>query len=224
MSRLKQIYNVLLKEHGHQGWWPVKSDEDAKAQYHKTDYSFPGNEEQAFEIMAGAILTQNTSWKNVEKALNNLRQKNALNPGAIKKLEINKLAELIKPSGYHNQKAKKLKFFVEFYFSGNEFTRKNLLGVWGIGPETADSILLYALKKPYFVVDAYTKRIFSRVGLCRIDDKYEDIQRLFHDNLIKDYKLFNEYHALIVEHAKVCCRKKESKAGCIIRRIIANNK
>src|SRR3989344_5900988 len=111
MDSINQIYKILLNHHGHQGWWPVKSGEYSKAEYHKKDYSFPRNEEQAFEIMAGAILAQNTSWKNVEKALDNLRQKNVLNPGAIKKLEINKLAELIKSSGYHNQKAKKLKFF-----------------------------------------------------------------------------------------------------------------
>lgn len=216
MNKIAQIYEILLKEHGHQGWWPVKGEDDDKAVYHTKDYSFPRNENEAFEIMAGAILTQNTSWRNVEKAIENLRQNRALNPEAIKKLKINKLAELIKPSGYHNQKAKKLKSFAEFYFSGEKFARENLLAVWGIGPETADSILLYALKKPYFVVDAYTKRIFSRIGLCRIDDKYEDVQKLFHDNLPKDFKLFNEYHALIVEHAKACCGKKKSGDDCCL--------
>lgn len=217
MSQILKIYQALLKEHSQQGWWPVKGEDDDKAVYHKKDYSFPRNEEQAFEIMIGAILTQNTSWKNVEKALDNLRQNKALNPGALKKLKINKLAELIKSSGYHNQKAKKLKAFAKFYFLGKEFTRENLLDVWGIGPETADSILLYALKKPYFVVDTYTKRIFSRIGLCNINDKYEDVQKLFHDSLPKDFKLYNEYHALIVEHAKVCCGIKESKKKCILK-------
>ena len=217
MSQILKIYQTLLKQHGHQGWWPVKGENDDKAKYHKKDYSFPRNENEAFEIMAGAILTQSTSWKNVEKALDNLRQNKALNPESIKKLKSKRLAELVKSSGYHNQKAKKLKAFAEFYLSGREFTRENLLGVWGVGPETADSILLYALKKPYFVVDAYTKRIFLGIGLCKIDDKYGEMQKLFHVNLPKDYELFNEYHALIVEHAKACCGKKESNDNCCLK-------
>ncbi len=214
MSQILKIYQALLKEHGPQGWWPVKGENDSKAEYHKSDYSYPRNKGQAFEIMAGAILTQNTSWKNVEKAIESLRRNEALNPEAIKRLKINKLAELIKSSGYHNQKARKLKHLAGFYLSGNGITRESLLSIWGIGPETADSILLYALKKPYFVVDAYTKRIFSRIGLCKIYDKYENVQKLFHNNLPKDFKLFNEYHALIVKHAKVCCSKNNSGANC----------
>ncbi|MBI2107525.1 endonuclease III domain-containing protein [Candidatus Woesearchaeota archaeon] len=219
MNKIILIYRKLLEEHGHQGWWPVKGGNDLKAEYHRKDYSFPRNDGQAFEIMAGAILTQSTSWKNVEKALDNLRQNKALNPESIKKLKTEKLAELIKSSGYHNQKARKLKSFVEFYISGREFTRENLLNVWGIGPETADSILLYALKKPHFVVDAYTKRIFSRLRFFEDNEKYENIQKLFYDNLKKDFKLFNEFHALIVEHAKACCGKNESGKNCCLAKL-----
>ena len=211
MKKIYQIYNMLLKLYGPQGWWPLleckgtnpTKSGDVKG-YHPNDYSYPKNNIQRFEICIGAILTQNTSWPQVEKALLNLKKLKALTPLKIKKLNLEKLKQAIKPAGYFNQKAKKLKIFAEFYtnLKGKTPTREELLNVWGIGPETADSILLYAFKIPEFVIDAYTKRVFAKLGIIQKDEQYEKVKKLFEDNLPKDFKLYQEYHALIVEHAK----------------------
>jgi endonuclease-3 related protein len=170
-------------------------------------------------------LAQNTSWKNVEKGLDNLRRAKALNNKALEKISVAKLARLIKPAGYYNQKARKLKEFARFYqeLRGKEPKREKLLEVWGIGPETADSMLLYAYNKPFFVVDSYTKRILSRLGICKSAEKcsYDEIQKFFHKKLPRNARLFNEFHALLVEHAKRSCGKKaEAKRceGCVVRR------
>lgn len=204
------IFNLLLKEYGEQGWWPYNFiySKDFKIRERK--------EEEKFEIIIGAILTQNTAWINVEKAFKSLKEKNALSRERLTELSNEEIALLIKPSGYNNQKARKIKEFLKF---DKEINRDNLLNLWGFGPETADSVLLYAFNKPVFVIDTYTKRIFSRVGLCSKDVKYEDLQKLFHDNLSKDYKLFNEYHALIVEHAKQHCKSKPECSGCCLDKI-----
>jgi len=169
--------------------------------------------------MVGAILTQNTSWKNVEKAIQKLKRKGVLRPEGIHRLKKAKLASLVKSSGYYRIKADRLKAFTDFLyeeFDGNlkkmgrrklEELREKLLGVKGIGPETADSILLYGLKKSIFVVDAYTKRILSRHGIVSEKASYEEVQKLFMDHLPHDEKLFNEYHALFVHLGKMGCRK-----------------
>lgn len=207
---LKRKYDELIAKHGKQGWWPlmeVKGCNPTKTGshrgYHPGDYSYPKNERQRFEICVGAILTQNTSWTNVEKALANLYEINCLKPESIAAMEDEKLKEAIRPSGYFNQKAKKLKVFAEFFLGlkGNP-GRDELLQLWGIGPETADSILLYAYKVPVFVVDAYTRRIFSRLGIIGKNDNYEKIRGVFEENLPGDYRILQEYHALIVEEAK----------------------
>jgi len=173
-----------------------------------------------FEIMVGAVLTQNTSWSNVEKAINNLKKENLLEPRKLYRTNQEKLAQLIKPSGYYNIKAQRLKNFVNIFvndfegsvekmFSGDgRELRKKLLNVNGIGPETADSILLYAGKKPFFVVDAYTKRIFSRHKLISKDSTYYQIQEFFSQNLDRDVKLFNEFHAQIVMLGRTICTSK----------------
>lgn len=218
-KELKEIYKNLLGVYGYQGWWPLFNEETGKIEYHPGKYSLPENDSQRFEICLGAILAQNTSWKNVEKALGNLRKNNLLNKEEIKLIETKKLAGLIKSSGYNNQKAKKIKEFIIFLDSKKEINRENLLGVWGIGKETADSILLYAYSKPIFVIDSYTKRIFSRLGFCEENINYNKLQDLFHENLGKDTKLFNEYHALIVEHAKRFCRKKPLCRRCSLNNI-----
>ncbi len=210
-SALLNIYNSLLAHYGPQHWWPG---------------------ETPFEVMVGAILTQNTNWGNVEKAISNLKRSDSLSPEAINAMPETTLAELIKPSGYFNIKAKRLKsfirYFVENYNGKTEEMRKRssaqirreLLSVSGIGPETADSILLYSLEMPVFVVDAYTKRIFSRHGFFPPDSDYHDVQRFFMDSLPEDVKLYNEYHALIVRLAKDRCVKKSGQcelcilAGC----------
>ncbi|MFH0771591.1 MAG: endonuclease III domain-containing protein [Candidatus Omnitrophota bacterium] len=194
-----EVYNRLHKRFGPMNWWPAESD---------------------FEVMVGAILTQNTAWTNVEKAISNLKKKKMLTPARLKKISVLGLANIIRPAGYFNIKAKRLKSGVAFLFEEykgqlslargeeTEITRAKLLNVYGIGPETCDSILLYALNKPVFVVDAYTKRIFSRIGLADENSSYENLQSLFMRNLPRRAKLYNEYHALIVQLGKEICSNK----------------
>jgi len=193
-----KIYGKLYEAYGPRHWWPG---------------------ETSFEVMVGAILTQNTSWRNVEKAIQTLKGKGILYPRGIYRLEKRELAPLIRSSGYYRIKADRLKAFIDFLyeeFDGDlkkmrkrklEALREKLLGVKGIGPETADSILLYGVKKPIFVVDAYTKRILSRHGVISEKASYEEVQELFMDHLPRDEKLFNEYHALVVHLGKMVCRK-----------------
>lgn len=234
-NTFRQIYNIFLKEYGRQGWWPLLELENnpdcsnptksgSMQGYHPGDYDYPNTERQRFEICLGAILTQNTSWPNVEKALKGLEEKDLLTPEKILSADEDKVKQSIRPAGYFNQKAKKLKIFSEYYTSldkksDQEPTREELLELWGIGPETADSILLYAYKKEHFVVDAYTRRIFSRLGL--VDDRktYEETKKMFEDNLSKDTKIYQEYHALLVEHAKRYCNPKPRCEDCIIDQI-----
>ena len=196
---LLKIYKSLYDFFGPLNWWPGDTP---------------------FEIMVGAILTQNTSWSNVEKAINNLKKEYLLEPQNLYHINQEELAQLIKPSGYFNIKAQRLKNFIAFFveefdgsvkkmFSGDgEELRRKLLKVNGIGPETADSILLYAGEKPFFVVDAYTKRIFSRHRLISEDASYHQIQEFFIRNLDSDVELFNEFHAQIVMLGKTICTSK----------------
>jgi endonuclease-3 related protein len=207
---LIKIYRTLYKTYGPRHWWPG---------------------ETSFEVMLGAILTQNTSWRNVEKAIQRLKGKGVLNPERIYRLKKSQLASLIKSSGYYRIKADRLKAFVNFLyeeFDGElkkmkkerlEELREKLLGVKGIGPETADSILLYGLKKPIFVVDAYTKRILSRHRMISEKASYEEVQKLFMGHLPQDEKLFNEYHALFVHLGKTLCKKIPKCDICPIRGI-----
>ncbi len=220
---LNQIYDELFSCYGRQGWWPVTR----KGMYPAYDGG-PVNDRQAFEVIIGAILTQNTSWKNVEKAIVNLNRKKLIDPEKLIKLNKEKLAELIRPSGYYNQKAEKLKTAARF-FSENKICsfrkkstdemRRQLLGLNGVGNETADSILLYAFNKPIFIIDAYTKRIFSRLGFCSEDAAYHELQELLMSALPEDSRLFNEYHALLVEHAKRHCRKKPECSDCVLKKM-----
>lgn len=215
MSNIKKVYNMLLKEYGKQNWWPTTLEGELHPSYHGKKIGV----KQRFEIIVGAILTQNTSWKNVEKAIFNLNHEKVLDISRIKKISKEKLAELIRPSGYFNQKAERLKIAAEFFSKNDCPSREELLKVKGIGPETADSILLYAFNKPFFVVDAYTKRVFSRIGVCKKDSGYDEIQDLFYKSLGKNTLIFNEYHALIVELAKRKCTKNPECAGCPVRKI-----
>lgn len=212
---LKRIYRKLLKEYGPQGWWPlldVKGTNPTKTGsikgYHPGDYSYPRTRHEQFEICVGAILTQNTSWPNVEKALLNLNSGFLLNPKKVIESDINHLSDAIRPAGYFNQKAKKLKIFSEFYQKNKRPTRTDLLNVWGIGPETADSILLFAYKVPSFVVDAYTKRILINQKIIEETATYDEIKALFEKSIEKDYMIYQEFHALLVEHAKRFYLKK----------------
>jgi endonuclease III related protein len=214
---LQKIYERLLEEYGHQGWWPLISYDGTNPTktgsirgYHPKDYSYPMNEEQKFEIICGALLTQNTSWKNVEKALINLKERDILDPKKIISSKIEIIKELIKPAGYYNQKAERLKILAAFFISlnGKVPKREELLSLKGVGFETADSILLYAYSVPSFVIDAYTKRIFSKLGLINDKGTYNEIKDYFERSLKEDYKIYQEFHALIVEHAKRYYLKK----------------
>jgi endonuclease III related protein len=209
---LDEYFNSLFTAFGPQHWWPGKTQ---------------------FEVIAGAILTQNTSWTNVERAITNLRDARMLTPSAIENGELRKLERLIRSSGYFRQKARKLKAFCAFLrseFGGSlkrmfatptSELRGKLLGVFGIGPETADSILLYGGEHPVFVVDAYTKRILLRHGWTDEQTKYEDVRWLFERQFPGDAKRFNEFHALIVQTGKSFCRTQEPVCGaCPLGRYI----
>lgn len=198
---LLKLYKQLYREYGPQGWWPV---------LHKLGIRHQISDIRAFEICVGAILTQNTAWINVEKAIKELDKAQLLSPDAMRKVPTARLQKAIKSAGYYNEKAKKLKIFVRFLDEEGGFTklsrlsvpklREALLSVWGIGPETADSIILYAFKKPIFVIDAYTKRLLDSFGIHF--KTYDEYQLFFEERLPRSVKLWSEYHALIVQWAK----------------------
>ena len=206
-KQLQNIFNALLTTYGPRHWWPG---------------------ETPFEVCVGAILTQNTNWGNVEKAIVNLKAVDRLSITGIATLLPDELAALIRPAGYFNVKAARLQAFTAFLlqeyhgsldqlFAGPwQVTRQELLAVKGIGSETADSILLYAGQKPSFVVDAYTRRIFSRLGLVNEQISYDRLRDYFMDRLALDTVLFNEYHALIVELGKQACRPKPQCSACCL--------
>lgn len=202
---LMKIYSRLYERFGPQHWWPG---------------------ETSFEVMVGAILTQNTSWKNVEKAIYNLRERGLLNPKKLHRTHNEIIANAIYPAGYYNIKTKRLRHFLNFLagrYGANIQKMKNiklpelrreLLGINGIGNETADSILLYAMNKPSFVIDAYTKRFLSRHGLVAQDIPYAELQKVFMYELPNSVRLFNEYHALIVRLGKDICKTKPICEKC----------
>jgi endonuclease-3 related protein len=204
---LTGIYRRLFSRFGPQHWWPA---------------------EEPFEVIVGAILTQSAAWTNVEKAIINLKKAGVLSAAELRRISAPRLARLIRPCGYYNAKALKLKSFA--FWLGNHYSddldslfasntddlRQQLLSVHGIGPETADSILLYAAVRPVFVVDAYTRRIFGRIGLIPEKDSYAGCQAFFMDNLPADTALFNEYHALLVRLGKEACRRRPLCAGCCL--------
>lgn len=222
---LSIIYRKLYRSFGPQHWWPAtppKRGGEARP-FRKPIRGRPAD---PFEVIVGAILTQNTSWRNVEKAIDHLKKEKLLTPAALHQLPHQKLAALIKPAGFFNIKAKRLKNFLDFLFSRyngrlgsmacveSGRLRQELLAINGIGPETADSILLYAFDKPVFVVDAYTKRIFSRHKIIGHAETYDQIQARFMSRLKRDKSLYNEYHALIVQCAKTFCRTQPHCSGC----------
>lgn len=202
--RVFALYKQLLDSYGPQGWWPVIKG--GRLRYHPGDYEIPRNRDEAFQIMIGALLAQNTNWKNAEKALLSLHNAGALSAESLAKMPEGEIARLIRSSGYYNQKTKNMLRFVSAYrflleCRSAEEMRKLLLGIKGIGPETADSILLYAFRQPFFVVDAYTKKFCAAHRLCGCKS-YEEFRAFFEKNLPRDYRIYNEYHALIVEWGK----------------------
>jgi endonuclease-3 related protein len=218
------LYQILLDKFGELNWWPVDKN------YHKKTGSDP-----RFEVMAGAILTQNAAWLNVEKALKNLKSKNILDLKKISDIDIEKLQKMVKPTGFFKQKAKRLQDLASYIlnnYQGNldsffkrdlQEIREELLSLNGIGPETADSILLYAGNLPIFVVDSYTKRICLRLPL-NVNPTYDEIQKYFENKLSKKYqkneisKIYNELHALIVILAKIYCKSKPECNKCPLRK------
>ena len=205
-ERINTIYKKLYKRYGAQGWWPGDS---------------------GLELILGAILTQNTAWTNAAKAISNLKEENLIDVAKLASIDTQALASLIRPSGYYNQKALKIKRMLSFiidnyggdlekmYKEDTPELRKGLLSIKGIGPETADTILLYAANKPVFVIDAYTYRVLSRHGLVPEDTTYDEMQELFMDSLPEDSQMFNEYHALILKVAKEHCKKSATLCeGC----------
>lgn len=201
----RQVYKKLFKHYGPQQWWPAESP---------------------FEVMVGAVLTQNTAWPNVEQAITNLKKNDCLSPDRILAVPEKQLASWLRPSGYFNIKAKRLRNFSQWYANAGGYEsarrlqthrlRKMLLSVNGIGYETADDILLYAFERPVFVIDAYTRRLFVRLGLVNQDTGYESLRATFEKSLPTDVALFNEYHALIVRHAKEVCKKTPDCLSCCV--------
>jgi endonuclease-3 related protein len=216
-SFLLRIYHALLETYGPQGWWPVGG-----RYFPRESEGFEQRREQRFEVILGAVLTQNTSWKNAEKALRNLRERGLVDPGRILHTPTVELSALLRPSGYHNQKALKVKrasaFAAYCFRRGRAPSREELLRVKGVGFETADSILLYAFGEPFFVVDAYTRRLCARLGLAGEKATYAELQALFTASLPADSALYNEYHALIVRHAKERCAKTPLCAACVLKK------
>jgi len=212
LNQIEEIFKILFDRYGPQYWWPA---------------------ETPFEVIVGAILTQATNWNNVEKAINNLKKHNLLDPYSIHNISEKDLSNLIKSCGFYKIKAKRLKSFIEVFinkFDGNiskmniyptSYLRKELLKINGIGMETADSILLYALNRPVFVIDNYTKRLFYCLGLGDYKLPYEKWQQIFHNFLLPIYQLYQEYHALIVEHGKRKCRRCNDK--CFLKKALYLN-
>lgn len=210
-EKIVKLYHILMKHYGPQGWWPG---------------------ETPLEVAVGAILTQNTNWQNVARAIDRLKQAGVLEAAALHDLPLAELAAYIRPAGYYTVKAQRLKNFLSYLMkaAGGSMTRlaarplaqlrRELLAVNGIGPETADSILLYALAKPIFVVDAYTHRIFSRHGLVAGPYVYAQIQDLCHAGLPGDLALFQEFHALLVRTGKDYCRPHPRCEACPLRHLL----
>jgi len=209
-QKLQNIYHRLLDTYRPQKWWPA---------------------EEPFEVMVGAILTQSVAWRNVEKAIVNLKIAEALSPQALRRLSLSDIATLIRPCIYYNVMARKLRSLANWlgeycqdnlsklFASNTDQLRQQLLSIWGIGEETADSIVLYAANKPVFVIDAYTRRIINRIGLAPDSNSYAAYQSLFMDNLPADAVLFNEYHALLVCLGKDVCRSRPLCQQCCLQNI-----
>lgn len=233
-NKIQDLYHLLMEHYGSQGWWPLLRLSHTKINptlrgrytgYHPNDYIIPDQPQDALEIMLGAILTQNTSWINAEKALFNLESNSMFSLEKLHKILEGDLAAMIKSSGYYNQKAKKIQNLVTFLMKNPISTlnqiniidlRTKLLSVKGIGLETADSIILYAFKKPIFVIDAYTKRLLGRLGIIKQSESYDHFQLIFHDSLKHETPIFNEYHALIVQHCAHVCTAKPKCENCFL--------
>jgi len=214
-SRFVEVYEILRRGYGPQRWWPVTSRGAVQPAY----TGGPRNARGRFEVAVGAILTQNAAWSNAARAIENLNRLGAMSPGRMDALRERDLARSIRPAGYFNQKANRLKTLSAFFLSHRAVTREALLALNGVGFETADSIMLYAFDAPFFVVDAYTRRVFGRLALVDPLAPYETIRRKFERNLPARVYVYKEYHALIVEHGKRSCRKAPLCENCLLKNL-----
>lgn len=210
--RFMTVYRRLLRLYGPRGWWPVTPPGELAPRY----TGGPASGRQRFEVAVGAVLTQNTAWANASRAIESLNRLEAMSPRAVDRLPLPRLAAAIRSAGYYNQKAERLKTLAAFFLAGTPPTREALLALRGVGPETADSIMLYAFDKPFFVVDAYTRRLFGRLGLVDETAPYEEIRLAFERNLQPRTGVYGEYHALIVEHGKRVCKKVPNCKKCLL--------
>jgi endonuclease-3 related protein len=215
------VFDLLLSAYGRQGWWPVTRRRGGEPEY----LGGPRDRMERFEVAVGAVLTQNTSWNNAARAVSALSGAGMIDPAILAAAPREELAALIRSSGYYNQKARRLGILARYFLESGDGPprRDSLLALEGIGPETADSILLYAFSRTFFVVDAYTKRLFSRLGVIRGNESYDRIRGLFEGSLEKTPEIYNEYHALIVVQCKRVCKRVPVCSQCPISTLCASD-
>lgn len=227
---LTTAHRLLEEAYGFQGWWPLsgragRAGYDAEGYRTEPSGASPLGDDERLEIALGAVLTQNTAWENARRAIASLRDRGLASVGTLRSTEPSTLAGAIRASGYFNQKAKKVQLLAEFFAHrattgrGQAPSREELLSIWGIGPETADSILLYAYAEPQFIADAYARRVLGRVGIVDERVSYEGLQEICHAALPRSAPLYGEYHALLVRHARSHCLKTPRCGGCPLRGI-----
>lgn len=211
MTKFEKLYHKLLAAYGPQGWWPLLDHNGSNPTaagmlqgYHPGDYSFPKNRHQRFEICCGAILVQHAFWTSAERALVNMQEKGLIEPSSILETRVSTLAKAIEPAGFPKQKAQALITFARFFDGlGRRIPKRaDLMNLKGIGNETADTMLCYAWGRRHFIIDAYKKRVFGDLRLINPDSSYAEIQKVFTANLASDIQVYQEYHALVVEHSK----------------------
>jgi endonuclease-3 related protein len=217
---IRKVYRILLSEYGRQGWWPVTRKNGGEPEY----LGGPRDSRERFEVAVGAVLTQNTSWNNAARAVSALSAAGMIDPSKLASAPGGEVASLVRSSGYYNQKARRLGILARYFLEIGDAPpeREALLGLEGIGPETADSIMLYAWSRPFFVVDSYTKRLFSRLGVIRGNESYDRIRGLFEEPLGKSPEIYNEYHALVVVHCKRKCKRAPDCDECPISTLCAS--
>jgi endonuclease-3 related protein len=217
---IRKVYDLLLEEYGRQGWWPLIRTKGGEPEY----FGGPRNQRERFEVAVGAVLVQNTSWKNAAKALSALSEAEMIDPARLADASHEEVAALVRSSGYYNQKARRLGILASFFLEAGDGPpeRESLLALEGVGPETADSILLYAFSRTFFVVDAYTKRLLSRLGVIRGNESYDRLRGLLEGSLERTPETYNDYHALVVVHCKRRCLSVPVCSECPISTLCAS--
>ncbi len=218
---IRKVYELLLAEYGRQGWWPVTRRKGGEPEY----LGGPVDSRGRFEVAVGAVLTQNTAWENAAKAISALSAADMIDPASLAAARHEDVAILVRSSGYYNQKARRLGILARYFLDIGDGIpdRESLLALEGVGPETADSILLYAFSLTFFVVDAYTKRLFSRLGVIRGDESHDRVRDLFEESLERTPEIYNEYHALIVAQCKRKCLRAPVCDECPVSALCASD-